>query len=69
MTTKNESNERKLQDDFRQEARARIEAIQASAGVDAPLRVEVGEVVARVTEEANQDCDLVLIGRGLLSSA
>jgi len=61
--------ERALQDQFREAARARIEAIQATAGVDAPLRVEVGEVVAGVSEEANQDADLLLIGRGTLSSA
>jgi nucleotide-binding universal stress UspA family protein len=60
--------ERKLQDDARREAHARIEALQAQAGVSAPLRVEVGEVVAGVTEEANQDADLLLVGRGVLSS-
>jgi nucleotide-binding universal stress UspA family protein len=60
--------ERVLQDEVREAARARIEAIQAQAGNEAPLRVEVGEVVTSITEEANQDADLLLIGRGTLSS-
>jgi nucleotide-binding universal stress UspA family protein len=61
--------ERVLQDEFRQDARARIEAFQAKAGVEASLRVEVGEVAASVTEEANQDADLLIIGRGTLPAA
>ena len=39
------------------------------AGVDAPLRVAVGEIVATVTEDARQEqADLVIIGRRTLSA-
>jgi nucleotide-binding universal stress UspA family protein len=59
--------ERAIQDEFRQEARAQIELMRASAGVEAPLDVVVGEIVPMVTEHA-KNVDLVLIGRGSLSS-
>jgi nucleotide-binding universal stress UspA family protein len=61
--------ERALQEQVRQEAHANIVALQASVGVDAPLRVAVGEVVATVTEHAREEeTDLILIGRGTLQS-
>jgi nucleotide-binding universal stress UspA family protein len=60
--------ERAIQDEFREEARAQIESIRSSAGVDAPLDVVVGEIVPLVTEGA-KDADLLIIGRGSLSSA
>jgi nucleotide-binding universal stress UspA family protein len=60
--------ERAIQDEFRQEARAQIEAMQASAGVQAPLEVVVGEIVPLVSDRAKH-ADLVVIGRGSLSSA
>jgi nucleotide-binding universal stress UspA family protein len=57
--------ERALQDHVREEARAKVESIKKVAGVVAPLRVAVGEIVATVTEDARQeDADLILIGRG-----
>jgi len=60
--------ERVLQDRVREEARANIESVQKTAGVVAPLRVAVGEIVATVTEDARQeDADLILIGRGLVT--
>jgi len=62
--------ERALQEQVRQAAHARIVSLQASAGVQAPLRVAVGEIVATVTETAREeDADLILIGRGSLQSA
>ena len=61
--------ERALQEQVRQEAHANVVSLQAAAGVDAPLRVAVGEVVATVTEHAREeDTDLILIGRGALQS-
>ena len=57
--------ERVRQDQFRLEARARMESIQATAGVVAPLRVAVGDIVATVAEDAwQEDADLVVVGRG-----
>ena len=47
-----------------------IVSLQATAGLHAPLRVAVGEIVATVTEHAREeDADLILIGRGSLQSA
>ncbi len=61
--------ERVLQDEARDEAHATVESIRKAAGVDAPLRVAVGEIVATVAEEARQDeTDLVVIGRGSVAS-
>ena len=61
--------ERELQEELRNEARTRIDAIRKSAGIDAPLRVAVGEIAATVAEEARQEgADLVLLGRGSLQS-
>jgi nucleotide-binding universal stress UspA family protein len=61
--------ERELQEELRNEARTRIEAIRKSAGVNAPLRVAVGEIAATVAEEARQEgADLILLGRGSLQS-
>jgi len=61
--------ERELQEELRNEARTRIEAIRKSAGVDAPLRVAVGEIVTTVAEEARQEgAGLVILGRGSLQS-
>lgn len=61
--------ERELQEQVREDARAKIEAIKASVGVDLPLRVAVGSVTDTVTEEARQEgADLIIIGRGTLQS-
>lgn len=61
--------EQELQEQVRDAGRVNIEALQKTAGVDAPLRVGVGQFVNAVTEEARQeDADLVLIGRGSLQS-
>ena len=61
--------ERELQEQLRNEARVRMDEIRKSAGVDAPLRVAVGEIVATVVEEARQEgAGLVLLGCGILQS-
>ena len=59
--------ERELQEELRIEARNRIEADLKAGGLDLPLRVAVGEVVATITEEARQEgADLIVLGRGAL---
>jgi nucleotide-binding universal stress UspA family protein len=61
--------ERELQEQVRDEARANIEALRRTAGVDAQVRIAVGNIADTVTEEARQEgADLVLIGRGSLQS-
>ena len=63
------ASERALQEHVRQEAQAKIALIQAQSGVDAPLRVAVGDTVATVSEEARREgADLIVIGRGSLQS-
>jgi nucleotide-binding universal stress UspA family protein len=62
--------ERTLQEEARQESRSRVEALLKSAGLQAPLRVTVGEIVATVTEEAGQEgADLVILGRGAIQAS
>jgi nucleotide-binding universal stress UspA family protein len=62
------ASERRLQDQVRDTARNQISSILESAGVDAPLRVAVGEIVRTTTEEARQgEADLVILGRGSMS--
>ena len=62
--------ERALQEQVRQAAQTEVVSLQASAGVHAPLRVAVGDIVATVTEHAREEnADLILIGRGSLQSA
>jgi nucleotide-binding universal stress UspA family protein len=59
--------EQALQEELRTESRTRIESGVKSAGLDLPLRVAVGEIVATITEEARQEgADLILLGRGAL---
>jgi nucleotide-binding universal stress UspA family protein len=54
-----------LQEELRMEARNRIEGGLKTAGLDLPLRVAVGEIVATITEEARQEsADLIVLGRG-----
>lgn len=61
--------ERELQEQVRDEARAKIDALRETAGVEAHVRVAVGQIADTVTEEARQEgADLVLIGRGSLQS-
>jgi nucleotide-binding universal stress UspA family protein len=61
--------ERELQEQVRDEARAKIDALKQTAGVETPARIAVGEIVDTLTEEARQEgADLVLIGRGSLQS-
>jgi nucleotide-binding universal stress UspA family protein len=57
--------EQELQEELRTESRNRIEANLKAGGLDLPLRVAVGEVVATITEEARQEgADLIVLGRG-----
>ena len=57
--------ERRLQDQVRDAAHAKIGKILQDSGVAAPLRIAVGEVVNTVTEDARQEAaDLVIVGRG-----
>ncbi|HEY2151798.1 MAG TPA: universal stress protein [Vicinamibacterales bacterium] len=59
--------ERERQEQFREEERVRIELMLRTSGVDAPLRVVVGEVGPAVAEDATQrGANLVIVGRGLL---
>jgi nucleotide-binding universal stress UspA family protein len=60
--------ERARQDQFRNQEHTRVDTIRRDAGIDAPLRVAVGEIVPTVAEEARREgADLIVIGRGLLS--
>jgi nucleotide-binding universal stress UspA family protein len=62
--------ERLLQDHVREERRAAIEALQKAAGVVAPLRIAVGEIVATVTEAAREaNADVLVVGRGVLTES
>ncbi len=59
--------EQALQETLRTESRTRIESGLKSAGLDLPLRVAVGKIVATITEEARQEgADLIVLGRGPL---
>jgi nucleotide-binding universal stress UspA family protein len=61
--------ERELQEQVREEARARVQSLQDAAGIDLPLRVAVGQIADTVSEEARQEgADLIVIGRGSLQS-
>jgi nucleotide-binding universal stress UspA family protein len=58
-----------LQKEVNEQARAKIESLQESAGVEAPWGIAVGPVAETVAEAAEQEgADLVLIGRGSLQS-
>jgi nucleotide-binding universal stress UspA family protein len=60
--------EQRLQEQVREEARNNLVSAMKSAGVEAPYRVAVGEIVPAVTEEARQEgTDMVIIGRGSVS--
>jgi nucleotide-binding universal stress UspA family protein len=57
--------EQALQEELRTEARNRIEGRLKTAGLDLPLRVAVGEIVATIPEEARKEsADLIVLGRG-----
>jgi nucleotide-binding universal stress UspA family protein len=62
--------ERELQEQVREEARAKIAGMQRTAGFDAPVRIAVGQIADTVTEEARQEgADLIMIGRGSLQAS
>ena len=59
--------ERSLQEEYREEARIRMDALKKAAGLEVPVRVAVGDITKTVAEEARQEgAELVLIGRGTL---
>jgi nucleotide-binding universal stress UspA family protein len=59
--------EQALQEELRTESRLRIESSLKSGGLDLPLRIAVGEIVATITEEARQEgADLIVLGRGAI---
>ncbi len=61
--------ERELQEQVREEARARIHALERAAGFETPVRIAVGPIADTVAEEARQEgADLIVIGRGSLQS-
>ena len=61
--------EKALQGQVNEQARAKIESLQQSAGVEAPLGIAVGPVAETIAEAAEQEgADLVLIGRGSLQA-
>jgi nucleotide-binding universal stress UspA family protein len=58
-------NKQNLQEELRTESRSRIETSLKSVGLDLPLRIAIGEIVATITEEARQEgADLIVLGRG-----
>lgn len=60
--------ERRLQDQVRESAQAKIEAMSSVSGANRRLTVAVGHIVPTVVEEARQaSADLVIIGRGSVS--
>jgi nucleotide-binding universal stress UspA family protein len=63
--------EQALQEQLREESRNRIESMLKSGlkpgGLELPLRIAVGEIVATITEEARQEgSDLIVLGRGAM---
>jgi nucleotide-binding universal stress UspA family protein len=60
--------ERRLQEQLRDGARERIGSMLSASGVDAPLRIAVGDIVQCVSEESRQEqADLVVVGRGAIA--
>jgi nucleotide-binding universal stress UspA family protein len=56
-----------MQEQLKAESRSRIENSLKAGGLNLPLRIVVGEIVATITEEARQEgADLVVLGRGAL---
>jgi len=61
--------EKALQEEVNEQARAKIESLKQSAGVEAPLGIGLGPIAETVAEAAEQEgADLVLIGRGSLQA-
>lgn len=59
-----------LQEEVNQQARAKIESLQKSAGVEASLEIAVGSVAEAVAKAAEQQgVNLILIGRGSLQGS
>lgn len=59
------SSERARQDQVCEAAQGRVADLMRAAGIDAPLRVAVGDITQTVSEHARREgADLVIIGRG-----
>lgn len=59
--------EQALQEQVREESRARIESMLHSDGLDFPLRIAVGEIVTTIPEQAHEEgADLIILGRGAI---
>jgi nucleotide-binding universal stress UspA family protein len=59
-----------FESDLRKAARERIECLQRSVGVKAPLCIATGEVAETARDEARRHgADLIVIGRGVLDEA
>jgi len=59
--------DREFEESLRKDAHEKIERLQQSTGVPAPLCVAVGDVAGAVREEARRHrADLIVIGRGIL---
>ena len=62
--------ERELQEEVREEARAKIDSLHRAAGIGLPARLTVGPVVETIAEEARQErADLILICRRSVQSS
>jgi nucleotide-binding universal stress UspA family protein len=56
-----------LQEELKAESRSRIESSLKAGGLNLPLHIAVGEIVATITEEARQEgADMVVLGRGAM---
>lgn len=62
--------ERRLQEEVREQAGRALRSMLTSAGLDLPVRLEVGGIVSTVTGQAGREpADLVIIGRGSATKA
>jgi len=62
--------ERALQEEVRKEASTTVQGLQRDAGVEAPLRVAVGDPAQVVRDDAlRTQADIVIVGRGVLGEA
>jgi nucleotide-binding universal stress UspA family protein len=59
--------EEAFEGELQAESRQRIESALKSGGLDLPLRIAVGEIVATVVDEARREgADLIILGRGAI---
>jgi universal stress protein A len=59
--------DRDFEQDMRKHARAMVEKLQASAGIEGPICIGAGDIAETITREAvDHGADVLVIGRGLL---